>query len=219
MPIDLPAELTDLRRAILTMGASVEQRVFKAIDGLLDHDLRAAETVRSGDNEIDEMEVDIESECLRVLALSQPVASDLRFVLAVMRINTDLERVGDLAKSISKRVIALERSGGVEFPPSLAEMAYSARKMFSDVLAALADQDAEACRKVRRSDERVNDLQREVFVWAQEEMRRNVEHLESVLDVLSVARKLERIADMATNIAEDVIFLVEGTIVRHTAKA
>jgi phosphate transport system protein len=215
MPINLVSELTELRRGILTMGASVEQRVSRAISGLLEHNIEAARIVRTGDREIDAMEIDIESECLRVLALTQPVAGDLRFVLAVLRINNDLERVGDLAKSIAKRVLALEECPRVEIPRVVIDMAAAAKRMLGDALGALADGDAELSRSVRRSDQRVDDLQKEVFVWAHDEIRRHIEHTEAVLDLLSIARKLERIADIATNIAEDVIFIISGSVVRH----
>jgi phosphate transport system protein len=215
MPIDLVSELTDLRRAILSMGASVEQRVARAISGLLDHDLEAARSVRTGDREIDTMEIDIESECLRVLALTQPVAGDLRFVLAVLRINSDLERIGDLAKSLAKRVLALGDHPRVEAPGILADMAYGAKKMLADALQALSNGDAEACREIRRSDKSVDESQKEMFIWAQKEIHRCVDNTEAVLDLLSIARKLERIADIATNIAEDVIFIISGALVRH----
>jgi phosphate transport system protein len=216
MPIELQKELTHVRRLIMAMGAAVEQRVNRAIEALLDWDLEAAREVRTGDREIDQMEVEIESECLRVLALGQPVASDLRFILVVLRLNTDLERIGDLAKSIAKRVINLADAFDVSLPPALTEMCHATRQMFSDALAALANNDAQACRQIRRSDQHVDDLQKEIFYWVQREIPLHIEATQAAIDILSIARKLERIADIATNIAEDVIFLVEGAIVRHT---
>ena len=132
MPIDLHKELTELRRAILTMGSVVEQRVEQVLDALFRGDLELARSVRGGDREIDEMDVDIEAECLRVLALSQPVAADLRFVLAVLRINSELERIGDQAKSIAKRVIDLGQTRPVEVPGTLLEMAQASRQMLNN---------------------------------------------------------------------------------------
>ena len=215
MPIQIQTELTSLRRAILTMGASVEQRVSKVVEAVVDHDIDAATFVRAGDDEIDAMELEIEEECLRVLALSQPVASDLRFVLAVLRINTDLERIADHTKSIAKRVLDLETMSGLIIPPALTEIAYSSRKMVSDALAALANNDAELARTIRRADKRVDDLQKAIFAWVHQEIPEHVELTAGVIDVLSMARAFERIGDMATNIAEEIIFLIEGALVRH----
>lgn len=214
--MELVKELTLLRRSILSMGALVEQRVLMAIDGLFNHDLDSSLTVRKGDDEIDRMEVQIEEACLRILALSHPVAKDLRFVLAVMRINSDLERIGDLARSVAKRAMNLEDLGPIEFPSGLREMADAARQMLADALASLTDGDVQLARRIRKADKRVDDLQKEVFAWVQREIPLHVETTRAAIDVLSVARKLERIADMTTNIAEDVIFLIEGELVRHT---
>ena len=216
MPIDLIQELTKLRRSILTMGANVEQRVRDACHALLERDFDAATRVRQGDREINNMEIDIEEECLRILALSQPVASDLRFVLSVLRINVNLERIGDLAKSIAKRALDLQEQGYYEAPDSLRMMCQASTEMLSNAITALADEDVDLAQLVRRSDDRVDDLQKEVFAWAQEEIANNVNKTETAIDLLTAARKLERIGDQSTNIAEDVIFMSEGSSVRHT---
>jgi phosphate transport system protein len=215
MAIDLHKELTDLRRSILTMGSLVEQRVEQAIDALFRADAEGARSVRQGDREIDEMEVDIEAGCLRVLALSQPVAADLRLVLAVLRINNELERAGDEAESIAKRVLDLGQATPVELPETLRRMAEASQRMLRDAITALADGDAALARRVREADQQVDDHQKEIFAWVQEEIPRHVDGTRGAIDLLSVARRLERIADLATNIAEDVIFLVEGAQVRH----
>jgi phosphate transport system protein len=215
MPIKLQTELTTLRRQILTMGAAAEQRVGKVIDALVDEDMEAARFVRTGDDEIDSMEIQIEEECLRVLALSQPVAGDLRFVLAVLRINADLERIADHAKSIAKRILDLEDVGRIKPPAVVIEMAICSKQMLGDALAALANQDGQLCRRIRRADKRVDDLQKEVFAWVHQEIPQNVDATQGAIDILSMARAFERIADMATNIAEDVIFVTEGSVVRH----
>ncbi len=216
MGVDLDRELTELRRKILTMGSLVEQRVRDAIEALLQRQPEIAQRVRSGDREIDAMDVAIEAECLHILALSQPVAADLRFVLAVLRMNTDLERVGDEAKSIAKRVLDLtETTPSLEIPPMMREMANASCTMLSESLTALAEEDVELCRRVREADERVDELQKKVFAWVTDEITRNVGKTRAAIDLLSVARRLERIADLATNIAEDVIFLIEGAQVRH----
>lgn len=215
MGINLSDEIRELKRRILSMGATVEQRLRMACDGLLKRDIEAARLVRAGDAEIDQMEVELEEECLRILALSAPVAGDLRFVLSIMRINGELERVADLARSIAKRDIDLFRLERIEYPPALPTMADAARSMFSDALAALADSDAATARRVCKSDDRVDDLQKEVFAWVQDHLRMDPDDIEALLDLLSVARKLERIGDISTNIAENVIFLAEGTVIKH----
>ncbi|MFO0875158.1 MAG: phosphate signaling complex protein PhoU [Phycisphaerales bacterium] len=216
MALDLHKELLNLRREILNMGAIVEQRVRGVVEALLNGDVELARQIKGGDKEIDELEVRIESECLRILALGSPVAGDLRFVLAVMRIDGQLERVGDLARSIAKRVISINILPAVELPQALLDIGQAARNMLSDALAAMGSEDAALCRQVRAADERVDDLRREVFHWARTEMPRNPEATQSVIDILSAAQKFERIGDLANNIAGDVIFLIEGEIVRHS---
>jgi len=199
MPIDLPKELTQLRRDILTMGAAVEQRLNRAATALLSGDVDAARSVRHGDKEIDQMELEIEEECLRILALSHPVAGDLRFVLAVIRINTNLERIADMVKSIAKRLIDIDEVGPIQAPPALRTMMEESQRMFSDALVALTDENTDLARRIREADERVDDLQKEVFAWAQKEIPEHTDRTQAAIDVLSIARKLERIADVSTN--------------------
>lgn len=216
MPIDLIHELIEVRRLILTMAASVEQQVERSFTALVNKDVALARIVQAGDEEINHLELDIENECLRIFALTHPVAGDLRFVMAVLRINGNLERIGDKAKTIAKRVIDLTDCVPLSLPPSVIEMTVEVRKMLSDALTALSNEDADLCRRVRQSDDRVDDLQRSLFKWAHKEIPQRVESTHAVIDLLSISRALERIADLATNIAEDVIFLVEGSIVRHS---
>jgi phosphate transport system protein len=217
MPINAKTELTELRRRILSMGAAVESRVDRVLDALIRQDYELARSVRHGDREIDQMEVDIEQACMRILALAPPVAGDLRFVLAVLRINSDLERTADLAKSIAKRILDMEEAPAFRVPDALIKMATYARGMLSDVLGALANQDVATCQRIRREDKRVDDLQKEVFGWAHREIPIHTECTQGAIDVLSITRAVERIGDQVTNIAEDVIFMVEGSIVRHKA--
>ena len=216
MGMNLVTELVEVRRMILTMAAAVEQQVDRALRALQTKDIALAREVRDSDSEINQVELDIETECLRIFALTHPVAGDLRFVMAVLRMNSNLERIGDKAKSIAKRVIDLTDCAPLPFPAALMDMARDARTMLGNALTALANEDAELARNVRRSDDRVDDMQRQVFTWAHLEIPRHVETTQAVIDVLSIARALERIADLSTNIAEDVIFLVEGSVVRHT---
>ncbi len=197
------------------MGALVEQRVNDVVDALIDSNLQTAEAVRRGDDEIDQMEVSIEAQCMRLLALAHPVATDLRFVLAVIRISGELERIGDLARGIAKRIIKLSQVDAVELPSSLIDLAFGARTMLSDVLSAMANEDAQLCRQVRRSDQRIDDIHKTVLVWAREEIPKSADSASMAIEFLSIAQRFERIADLAAHVADDVIFLIEGRVVRH----
>jgi len=216
MAMNLESELAILRRMMLDMCNLVEQRVDQAITALLDHREDLAKTVRHGDSDIDAMDIDIESHCLQILARSHPVAGDLRFVLAVLRANNSLERMGDEAKSLSKRTLDLGRLGIAEIPQTVVDMAHSTRRMMKDAIRAFVENDAVLASQVRRDDQRIDDLHKEIFAWAQSEILAHVESTNSTIDFLSIARRLERIGDICTNLAEEVIFLVEGEVVRHT---
>jgi len=216
MALDLKTEILNLRRGLLAMGAATEQRLEFTVRALLESDVGAAQQVKAGDNEIDAMEVDLETQCMRVLALGSPVAHDLRFVLSVVRISADFERIADLSRGIAKKVIRWEAGhASVEVPGALADMAEAARTMLADVLAALSDEDPELCREVRRADRRVDDLNKEVVASMRAVIQEDVGRTSESIDLMQIAQRLERIADITTNIAEDVIFLVEGRVVRH----
>lgn len=211
----LAEALTRLRRMLLTMSAEVELRVDHAFDALLRRDVRKAEEVKRGDDAIDQFDVNIETVCVEILALHQPVAVDLRFVLAALRINADLERIGDLARGIAKRAIKLGERRPITLPEPLVEMTTGVRQLLAEALGALAEQDEARARRVRESDEPINRSYHAVFKWAAREIAEHGEEAKAVIDVLSAVRGIERIADLATNIAESVIFAVEGQIVRH----
>jgi len=216
MALDLKTEILNLRRGLLAMGAATEQRLEFSVRALLQGDVGAAQQVKAGDNEIDAMEVDLETQCMKVLALGAPVAHDLRFVLSVVRISADFERIADLSRGIAKKVIRWsDSSRPVEVPGALADMAEAAKTMLADVLAALSDEDPELCREVRRADRRVDDLNKEVVAGARQLIQDDVARTAEGIDLMQIAQRLERIADITTNIAEDVIFLVEGRVVRH----
>jgi len=215
MAVNLQNDIIELRRSLLSMGAIVEQRVTVIVDALIDSNLEIAESVKRGDDEIDQMEVAIEAQCMRLLALAHPVATDLRFVLAVIRISGELERIGDLARGIAKRIIKLSQVEAVELPSALIDLAFGARTMLSDVLSAMSDEDAPLCRQVRRSDQRIDDIHKTVLSWAREQMAKNADSAAMAIEFLSIAQRFERIADLAAHVADDVIFLIEGRVVRH----
>jgi phosphate transport system protein len=216
MALDLQTEILNLRKSLMAMGAATERRVGLAVRALVENDLAAAQEVKAGDTEVDTMEVELETACMRILALGSPVAHDLRFVLSVVRISGDFERIADLSRGIAKKVLRWGNGNGpTEVPGALADMASSASAMLGDVLAALSDEDVERCREVRRADRRVDDLNKEVVATSRQLIHDDVSRTAEAIDMMQIAQRLERIADIATNIAEDVIFLAEGRVVRH----
>ena len=213
---DIPTAIAEVRRSILTMGAAVQSHVDEALGAFLRGDPNEADAIIRRDRKIDEMDVRVEAECIDLLARFQPVAKDLRFVLAVLRIENDLERISDLAKGVAKRTIHSSKNDHVQNPAALGLMIEHATQMLSDALRALADADTELARKVRASDQAVDDLQRRIYKWATEEIPAHTEWTSGAINILSVTRAVERIADLCTNIGEDVIFMAEGEVVRHT---
>ncbi|MEY3026716.1 MAG: hypothetical protein RL136_1722 [Planctomycetota bacterium] len=218
MPVHLQSRIIDLRRNLLALGALVEQRVANVIEVIRDGDVDLARKVRTGDAEIDAMQLDLENECMRLLALGSPVASDLRMILTAMRVSNELERIADMCKGISKRVIRLVESGSYRYPPALVQMAEAARAMLGDVLVAFSNEDIKLALEVRRADERVDDLNREVVAWAREWIADEVGKSGAAIELLAVGQRVERLADIVTAIAEDTVFLVEGRLVRHGAE-
>jgi len=213
---DLDLELVRLKRELLTMSASTESRVTESLQSLLNRDYALADRIRGSDDEIDKMEVDIEAACLRVLALYQPMASDLRFVLAAMRINSALERMADLARSVAKRAMKLAEKPPVIIPNELREMTEATRRMVADTMLSLSSQDAELAAQVRRSDPMIDAKNRELYAWVIRVIPGNLDQVQPIIDLLLATRTIERIGDTASQIAEDVIFMVGGAIVRHT---
>jgi phosphate transport system protein len=218
MPVNLQSRVIDLRRNLLALGALVEQRVGSVIEVIRDGDVDLARKVRAGDAEIDQMQLELEGECMRLLALGSPVASDLRLILTAMRVSNELERIADMCKGISKRVIRLVESGSYRYPPALVQMAEAALTMLRDVLVAFSNEDIKLCLEVRRADSYVDGLNREVVAWAREWIEQDVEKSGAAIELLAVSQRVERLADIVTAIAEDTVFLVEGRLVRHGAE-
>ena len=218
MSVNLQSRIVDLRRNLLAMGAAVENRVAGAVDALRSGDLDLAVRIRSGDDEIDRMQLEIENECMRLLALGQPVASDLRFIVMVLRMSNEFERIADLAKGVCKRLLKVAAGEAVRVPESLLDLAGATRSVVGEVMSLLASPDPDRCLQLRRDDKKIDQLNKEVLVWSRDEIHRNVDHTQTALDMLSMAQRFERIADISTNVAEDLIFLVEGRIVRHKAE-
>jgi phosphate transport system protein len=215
----LERDLDNLQKNLLALAASVEEAVHKAIRALQERDMALAKEVIDGDNDIDEEENHVEEECLKVLALHQPVAVDLRRVTAVLQINTDLERMADLAEDIAERAVALARLPPIPVPADLQLMTDVASSMVRQALDAFVNLDARLARLICRLDDEVDRYNKSIIDELIRLMQRSPDLVEPGLSLFSATRHLERIADHATNIAEDVIYLVEGAIVRHRPAA
>jgi phosphate transport system protein len=208
-------QIEGLKEKILRVGTLVEEAISKAITALVNRDIPLSQRVIANDDEIDRMEVEVEEECLKILALYQPVAADLRFVVAALKINNDLERMGDLAKNIAKRVGQLARNDPVDLPPEIRSMAMLTQEMVKQCLDAVVNADPALARQVREEDDAVDEARQQIRARVLRGIKASPEQVEALLRVNSVSKHIERLADMATNIAEDVIYMVEGEIVRH----
>lgn len=218
MSIHLIKEIERLKKMILSLSAMAEESVQRAVKALDMHDAALARRVIDSDYEIDKKEVDVEEECLKILALHQPVAIDLRLIIAVLKINNDLERVADLAVNIAERAQFLASQPPLPTRFDFAKMAEKAQAMLHKSLDALVNLDANLARQVCAADDEVDAMNRNAYLLVEEGIRRNPERMEPLIHMLSVSRHLERIADHATNIAEDVIYMCEGEIVRHRSE-
>ncbi|MFO7769304.1 MAG: phosphate signaling complex protein PhoU [bacterium] len=215
MSLHLMRDLDNLKREILTMGGMVEEALDKSINAVMNRDADLAREVLDGEEAINTKELEISEEALKVLALHQPVAVDLRYVIAVIMVNNDLERVGDLAENIAERTLDMARLSEEPVPYDLSQMAETVRLMVRESLDSLVNQDVPKARRVCELDDEVDDLHREVYRIMRALMKEDPESVDRATHVISISRALERVADHATNIAEDVVFLVEGEIIRH----
>ena len=208
-------QIAQLKNSILQFGTIVEESISRSNTALFKRDVELAQKVVANDTEIDRLEVELEEECLKVLALYQPVAADLRFVVAVLKINNDLERIGDLASNIAKTVSQLTITGPLELPEEISSMAKQVEEMVKNSLDAVVRADPDLARQVRKEDDIVDAGRHTVRKLVIQQIKKDPEKVEGLLQINSISKHLERIADMATNIAEDVIYMVEGEIVRH----
>ena len=215
MSLHLQREIEDLKKRVLSLSALAEESVQKAVSSLSSKDAVLANEVISEDSVIDRMEVEVEEECLKILALHQPVAADLRFIVAVLKINNDLERIGDLSVNIAERALFLDTVESVPAPFDFPGMARKAQSMLSRALDSLIHLDAQTARQVCADDDEVDEINRTMYRQVQEGIEQYPDLIDCYIHLLGVSRHLERIADHATNIAEDVIYMIEGEIVRH----
>lgn len=216
MPIHLQRELNYLNKLILQMGGLVEENVRHAILALRNRgELESGGDPRKRDHMVNSLEIKVEEECLKILALHQPVASDLRQIVAVMKINNDLERIGDLAEHIARRSTARTATDAPAFPSWIDTMAGLTREMLRESLDAMVRLDLDGCRNVLHRDKEVDECNQKVQNWFVNAVKESPEHVETYTQALLTARELERIGDHTCNIAEDVIYLASGEIVRH----
>jgi phosphate transport system protein len=209
------SEMQALKSQLLTMGGLVENRIHRAVDSLIHRNEHEAQKVIESDVEINDLQIEIDERCLKILATQTPVAVDLRFIAAAMKINSDLERMGDQAVNIAENTLKC-----LDKPPlkpfiDLPRMAALAQEMTRDSLDAFVRRDADLARDVLRRDDEVDDLKDQVFRELLTYMMADPGTIERALSLILISRNLERVADHATNVAEDVIFMVEAKDVRH----
>lgn len=209
-------ELDKIKKMILSLGALVEQRVHRVKIAVEERDADLAREIIKLDYEIDEMEVEIDEECLKTIALHQPVAADLRFVVAVIKINNDLERIGDQVVNIAQRVVRIAKRAVAPFHFDYSVMADRAEAMLRMSLDSLVGQDLDLAVKVLLMDDEVDQIKVEAYDRIKQAMADGVTNdVGYMINLLLISRHLERVADHATNIAEEVVYMIEGEIVRH----
>ncbi|HTR00952.1 MAG TPA: phosphate signaling complex protein PhoU [Candidatus Acidoferrum sp.] len=216
MSLHLQRDLEALKKELLQLGNLVETAIDTSILSLHNREPALAERVMEIEVEINEKEVHIEEECLKMLALHQPVAVDLRFIVAVLKVDNDLERMGDFAKNIAKRAQVLAQLPPMPVSPAFVnELPDLVRTMVRKSLDAMVALDVDLARNVIKTDKRVDEINANMYGEVQKLIEEDVTRTEGALNLLSCSRHMERIADLSTNIAEDVLFMVEGKVMRH----
>jgi phosphate transport system protein len=210
-------ELQQLQTRLLEMGGLAEERVRASVDGLMSRDVALIDHVLTGDEPINELHIEIDNRCFKLLALHQPMAADLRQIVAAVKINTDLERVGDLAVNIAEAARRYAMHPPVRKPIDIPRMGEIAQVMLRDSLDAFVRRDMTLAQRVLNEDDRLDDLKTHIFRELLSYMLEDPGTVEPALDLILISRHLERIGDHATNVAEDVIFMVSAKDVRHHA--
>jgi phosphate transport system protein len=209
-------ELKALKEKILRMGALVEDQIRNSIKSLVERDSDLARQVIANDHQVNAMDVEVDEDCLRLIALHQPMAKDLRFITTAMKISTELERMSDLAENIAERAIELNEEPQLKPYIDIPRMAEHAQQMVKEALDAFVNHDAALARKVCADDDFIDSLTHQIFRELLTYMIEDPHTITRAVRITFVAKYLERIADHATNIAELVVYLVEGKIIRHT---
>ena len=216
MPRHFHEELDALRQTLLAMGGLVEDQIRRAMRSLLERDDALAQEVIDRDRQVNTYDVEVDEQCVELLALNQPAASDLRFITTAMKIVTDLERIGDQAVNIAQRVLELNRDPQLKPYIDLPRMAEKAQRMVKESLDAFVAGDTALARQVCGKDAEVDALKEQIFRELLTFMMEDPRTIPRAIRVILISRFLERVADHATNIAEMVVYLIEGKMVRHT---
>ncbi|MFO7652547.1 MAG: phosphate signaling complex protein PhoU [Candidatus Krumholzibacteriia bacterium] len=215
MQVHLQKEMTQLKQRIVALSALVEENLRLAVKSVEKADIYLAEMICARDREVDAMEVEIEEDCLKILALHQPVATDLRFIIAVLKMNNDLERIGDLAVNVAERAGRFSAEKPMDLMSELTRMAACARSMLRRSLDSVVNLDLSLAREVLADDDEVDAIYHGITRQVRERLSNHAVNVDELLQAMVVAKQVERVADLATNIAEDAIYMVEGRIVRH----
>jgi phosphate transport system protein len=218
MTAHLQKEIDQLKRKFLALSTLVEESLQRAVKAVETRDGKLAQAVIENDVIIDHQEIEVEEDVLKILALHQPVAVDLRFLVALLKTNSDLERIGDLAVNIAERACFLATQPRIAAPFDFATMARKAQAMLTQALNAFVNLDAASARDVLPKDDEVDEINRQMYDLVKAEILKHPDVINCLIHMLSISRHLERVADHATNIAEDVVYMIEGAIVRHNAE-
>jgi phosphate transport system protein len=218
MSVHLQREIDKLKKSLLSLCALVEDQVQSAVQAVLNRDEATAREIIERDLKIDHLEVEVEEECLKTLALHQPVATDLRLIISALKINNDLERIGDMAVNIARKAVGLATEPPVEITFDLSGMWAKTHAMLRDSLDSLVNMDSALAQNVCARDDEIDAMKRTIRVEIEDRIRHDAENVKQYLRLMAISRNLERIADLATNISEDVIYLAQGRIVRHGEK-
>lgn len=215
MGIHLNKEVEKLKKMVLALSAKVQDSVRDAVYAVQRTDKDLAQEVVKHDYDIDMDEVDIEEECLKILALHQPVAIDLRFLVAILKINNDLERIGDLASNIAKRAMFFADNYQLPVPFDFEPMIETVQKMLSKCINSLINMDVKLAEEVCLLDDVVDDFNKEMYEKITDQIQQTPANTEQLMQMMFISKDLERIGDCSTNIAEDIVYMIEGRIIRH----
>ena len=218
MPRHFEIELDQLRTNIIKMGSLVDEQIDMATMALLESNVERAKLVIERDRKVDEFDILIDSQCERIFALTQPVATDLRLIMAALKINHELERMGDIAVNIAERAISLQHHLELLRKSRVIEMSSIAREMVKHAIDSFVNNDPDLAREILPKDDLVDNLNKNIFKFLVSEMKANAEIIEPAAHIIVLSRHLERLADHETNISEDVVYLVDAKIVKHHAQ-
>lgn len=216
MQISFDEELSTLKEKILLMGSKVEEAIRLAMKSIVDRDSKLAKKVIQADRDINDLQIEVDDICHRLLALHQPMAGDMRFITSAMKINSDLERQGDLAVNIAERALTLNEVAPLKPFIDIPRMAAVTQEMVKVSLDSLVNRDPKMARQVCERDDEVDNLNDQIIRELISYMLEDRANIKRALDLILVSRYLERVADHATNVGEDVIYMVEGKDIRHS---